>query len=163
MSNDLIERAASAMQNAVIRDDEGEFPRLFDLLDFSGENKAVTVTRGLAAAAVEAIVNTPETVDFMSGVPLEAIHQRERWGAAHDAGKSPFDWFWLVGYLAQKAADAHVRGDAEKARHHTISTAAALANWHLALADGTDMRPGIGPGNGGDKPGSAFDLADKLQ
>ncbi|WP_387425127.1 hypothetical protein [Sphingomonas melonis] len=43
------------MRNAVIRDDEGEFPRLFDLLDFSGENKAHTVTYGLAAAAIIAL------------------------------------------------------------------------------------------------------------
>lgn len=92
------------------------------------------------------IINTPETADFMDGVPLEAAHQRERWGADHDAGKSPFDWFWLIGYLAQKAADAAVRGDAEKAKHHTISTAAALANWHAALTGAdTSMRPGIDP------------------
>lgn len=92
------------------------------------------------------IINTPETADFMAGVPLEAIHQRERWGTSHDEGKSPYDWFWLVGYLAQKAADASVRGDTEKAMHHTISTAAALANWHAALS-GSDnaMRPGIDP------------------
>jgi hypothetical protein len=92
------------------------------------------------------IINSPETADFMAGVPIEAIHQRERWGSDHDAGKSPFDWFWLVGYLAQKAAASAVAGDTEKARHHTISTAAALANWHLALG-GTDtrMRLGIDP------------------
>lgn len=92
------------------------------------------------------IINTPETADFMAGVPLEAAHQRERWGVDHDQGKSPFDWFWLIGYLAQKAADAAVRGDTEKALHHTISTAAALANWHASLS-GRDSRfqPGITP------------------
>lgn len=92
------------------------------------------------------IINTPETADFMAGVPLEAVHQRERWGAEHDAGKQPLDWFWLIGYLAQKAADAAMRGDLDKAKHHTISTAAALANWHAALAGAdTSMRPGIEP------------------
>lgn len=86
----------------------------------------------------------PEVADFMRGVPLEAEHQRARWGADHDAGKTPFDWFWLVGYLAQKAASAAVEGNTEKAMHHTISTAAALANWHLALSGSdTRMRPGI--------------------
>lgn len=85
------------------------------------------------------IINTPETADFMGAVPLEACHQRERWGADHDAGKTPFDWFWLIGYLAQKAASAEVAGDIEKAKHHTISTAAALANWHAALT-GADTR-----------------------
>ena len=90
------------------------------------------------------LINTPETADFMAAVPLEAIHQRERWGSEHDAGKTPFDWFWLVGYLAQKAAAAAVAGDTEKALHHTISTAGALANWHAQLSGKSDvMRPGI--------------------
>lgn len=92
------------------------------------------------------VINSPETADFMAGVPLEAAHQRERWAAGHDAGKSPFDWFWLIGYLAQKAAASAVAGDRDKAMHHTISTAAALANWHAALAGiDTAMRPGIDP------------------
>lgn len=85
------------------------------------------------------IINTPETADFMAAVPLEAAHQRDRWGADHDQGKTPFDWFWLIGYLSQKAAAAAVAGDVEKAKHHTISTAAALANWHAALT-GADTR-----------------------
>jgi len=93
-------------------------------------------------------LNTPEVNSFTDGVILEAQHQRERWGAAHDAGKGPLDWFWLIGYLAQKAADAHMSGNQDKALHHCISTAAALANWHAAIS-GTNqnMRPGIGPGN----------------
>lgn len=92
----------------------------------------------------EQIINTPETADFMAGVPIEAAHQRARWGSDHDAGKTPFDWFWLIGYLSQKAAAAQIEGDDEKARHHTISTAAALANWHAAISGAsTTMRPGI--------------------
>lgn len=91
-------------------------------------------------------LNSPEIEDFAYGVVLEAAHQRERWKADHDAGKSPFDWFWLIAYLAQKAAAASVAGDVDKAKHHTISTAAALANWHLALGGGDNgMRPGIEP------------------
>jgi len=93
---------------------------------------------------LELQVNSPEIEDFSKSVVLEAAYQRERWGAQHDAGKTPFDWFWLIGYLAQKAADAHVHGDVDKAKHHTISTAAALANWHLAITGlDTNMRPGI--------------------
>lgn len=89
------------------------------------------------------VINSPETADFIAGVPLEAAHQRERWGVDHDAGKEPQDWFWLIGYLAGKALRAASDGDVDKARHHTISTAAALANWHAALS-GLDnrMRPG---------------------
>ena len=94
------------------------------------------------------IINSPETADFMVGVPLEAAHQRDRWGSSHDGGKTPFDWFWLIGYLSQKAASAAVAGDIEKAKHHTISTAAALANWHAALCGRTDMQPGDGQFHG---------------
>lgn len=97
-------------------------------------------------AELEAERDNPQVADFTSAVALEAMHQRARWGSSHDAGKTPFDWFWLIGYLSQKAADAAVRGDNFKALHHTISTAAALANWHTALAGGdAAMRPGILP------------------
>lgn len=82
---------------------------------------------------VGGIINTPEVEDFLAGVAREAAHQHARWGAAHDDGKTPFDWFWLIGYLAQKAAFAATNGDLEKARHHTITTAAALFNWHVRL------------------------------
>jgi hypothetical protein len=90
-----------------------------------------------------ALINTPEIHDFAKGVTLEAVHQREKWGSDHDAGKTVWDWFWLIGYLAQKAADAFQRGDIEKALHHTITTAAACANWHAAMLGLTNMRPGI--------------------
>lgn len=95
---------------------------------------------------LRALVNTPEIHDFSRAVVLEAAHQRERWGAAGDAGKSPQDWFWLLGYLGGKALAAHAAGNTGKALHHTISSAAALANWHAAIS-GADaaMRPGIDP------------------
>jgi hypothetical protein len=92
---------------------------------------------------LEALLDAPELRDFSKAVQLEAAHQRKRWGSAHDAGKHPSDWFWLIGYLAGKALHAHTAGDEEKALHHTITAAAALANWHAAILGKTDMRPGI--------------------
>ncbi len=92
---------------------------------------------------LNAIINTPQSDDFLRAVSTEAEHQRQRWGSDHDAGKTPADWFWLVGYLAGKALHAHGAGDTTKAEHHIITTAAALANWHLSMFGKTDMRPGI--------------------
>lgn len=91
-----------------------------------------------------ALLNNPYNHDFLIGAVVEAGHQVDRWGTAHDRGKEPADWFWLVGYLAGKALQAQTSRDIDKALHHTISTAAALANWHASIA-GTDtrMRPGI--------------------
>jgi len=89
---------------------------------------------------LEARINSPITATFLDGVQIEAAHQIGRWGPAHDRGKTPFDWFWLVGYLAQKAATASVSGDIEKALHHTISTAAALLSWHAYMLDGPPTR-----------------------
>lgn len=111
---------------------------------------------GRAAAEIarlHALINTPHTHDFLEAVKLEMPHQRDRWGAEHDAGKTPADWFWLVGYLAGKALHALVSGNVEKAKHHVITTAAALGNWFLAITgESTSMRPGIDPpkeiGNG---------------
>lgn len=100
------------------------------------ENRALYVRAAEAERQrdqLRARINMPENDDWFAGVRVEAAHQIERWGAEHDVGKTPFDWFWLLSYLAQKAADAQVRGDLDKAKHHTISTSAALLNWHAAI------------------------------
>ena len=97
-------------------------------------------------ARLKAQLNTPEIEDFMRGVELEAAHQRERWGTDHDAGKTPADWFWLIGYVAGKALHAAIAGNSEKFKHHVITTAAVCANWHLySTGIDTRMRPGIKP------------------
>lgn len=80
-----------------------------------------------------ALINSPEVDGFLRGVHLEAVHQVQRWGTAHDRAKRPADWFWLVGYLAGKALHAAIAGDKAKAKHHCISSAAALYNWHCAI------------------------------
>lgn len=90
------------------------------------------------------LINTPHTDEWFEAVRLEAAHQIERWGTSHDAGKTPADWFWLLGYLGQKAMTAQMAGDDDKARHHTISSGAMLLNWFRAMVgDSTAMRPGI--------------------
>jgi len=82
---------------------------------------------------LNALINNPQTDEFLSAVRSEAAHQRDRWGDAHDCGKSAENWFWLVGYLAGKCLRACIDGDKAKALHHTISSAAALANWYEAI------------------------------
>lgn len=113
---------------------------------------------------LSALINTPELLDFMKGVPLEAAHQVERFGSEHDGGKTPEDWFWLIGYLAGRALGHHKEAERlegvmigsaifanqiahhrEKAIHHCITTAAACANWHLAVVGKVSMRPGVDP------------------
>jgi hypothetical protein len=84
-------------------------------------------------AELERRINTPELEHFDAGVPLEAAHQVERWGEAHDRSKSAENWYWIVGYLAGKALRASITGDRAKALHHTISAAGALRNWHRAI------------------------------
>lgn len=113
--------------------------------ELMAENGAAEVERLRAEnARLTALLNTPETEDFDSAVPLEAAHQIERWSASHDAGKTPPDWFWLIGYLAGKALAAAISGNTEKAKHHCISSAAALRNWHAHIRTGeSGMRPGI--------------------
>lgn len=118
-------------------------------------------TRNALALAVaelerlDAMLNTPHRAEFLEAVHREAMHQRERWGTEHDAGKTDADWFWLVGYLAGKALHEGKRADEAAANgeaimtkqvHHIITTAAALLNWHAAKTGAdTRMRPGIAP------------------
>lgn len=93
---------------------------------------------------MRALIDTPHTDEWFEAVRLEAAHQIKRWGADHDAGKDPADWFWLLGYLGGKALAAAIAGNTEKAKHHTISSGAALLNWFRALTgDSDEMRPGI--------------------
>jgi predicted nuclease with TOPRIM domain len=99
---------------------------------------------------LRATIDLPDTKDFMDAVVKEAAFQRTHWGSEHDSGKEAADWLWLIGHLVSKAMMAAVRGDAEKAVHHTISSAAVLANWHASLTGAsTDMRPGIKDPDGG--------------
>jgi hypothetical protein len=94
-------------------------------------------------ARLDDLINTPHTNDFLEAVKLEAAHQRERWGDAHDRSKSAENWFFLVGYLGGKALRAAIDGDREKALHHTISSAAALMQWHHAILEDRTGR-GVG-------------------
>jgi hypothetical protein len=116
----------------------------------SPENvSALLAERDELVAEVErltALIDTPHTDDWLSAVPLEAAHQVKRWGVEHDVGKTPLDWFWLIGYLAQKAATSVLAGDVEKAKHHTVSTGAVLLNWFRRLTgDDHTFQPGIDP------------------
>jgi hypothetical protein len=91
------------------------------------------------------LISRPYIGAWADEVIVEAAHQRARWGADQDHGKSPEDWFWLIGYLAGKALASHKAGDMSKARHHTVSTAAVLAHWAAAVAgDESVFRPGLG-------------------
>lgn len=91
-------------------------------------------------------LNNPETEDFIEGVRRETAHQIERWRESSDTGKDHADWFWLVGYLAGKALACALSGNFEKAKHHIITTCAALANWHSMIigGPGKQMQPGSG-------------------
>lgn len=81
------------------------------------------------------ILNTPVLEPFMEAAVHEARHQRYRWGDEHDATKTAWDWFWTLGYLGGKAAHAALVRDWKKAKHHTITAAAMLANWHRHICD----------------------------
>lgn len=115
---------------------------------------------------MEAVVNTPELVDFPKAVLLESQHQELRWGTEDREGKGPKEWFWLISHLMSRAfthhteylrlyalaqrdgnLDSEMLGAAmqhhkEKALHHTITSSAALSHWHASmLGKATSMRP----------------------
>ena len=95
---------------------------------------------------LKALINTPHNDNFLEGVRIEAAHQREKWGEAHDRGKSAEHWYWLVGYLAGKALRATIDGKQDKALHHTISSAAALLHWHDVISRDYRQWPFAGVG-----------------
>ncbi|MFM0270150.1 hypothetical protein PQQ59_06165 [Paraburkholderia aspalathi] len=85
---------------------------------------------------LNAIIHTPESDEFLKGAAIEAEYQRELHGV--DASDARFDWhqwYWVVGYLAGKALAAckSGEGNGEKAKHHLVTSAALLMNWHNVL------------------------------
>lgn len=101
-------------------------------------------TQTAIAQKLDVLVNSPELNDFAKGVVTEAVHQKLKWGTSHDEGKTAEDWIFLMGHLSGKAAQAKKDGNVDKAKHHCISAAAAMANWHTQiLGEDHGMRPGI--------------------
>jgi hypothetical protein len=98
----------------------------------TAELQALLAAKG-EAERLHALINNPQTSDFLDAVRAEKAHQIERWGTAHDRSKSAEHWFWLVGYLAGKALRASISGDRQKALHHCVSSAAAVGNWFDAI------------------------------
>ena len=79
------------------------------------------------AERLKKLIWTPHTEVFLEAVRIEAAHQRERWGDAHDKLKEDQDWFWNLGWLAGKAVRFE---NQEKRLHHIVTSAALLLNWH---------------------------------
>jgi len=105
--------------------------RLIDNATFDEAISALQAAKEMKGeiGRLNAIIDTPETNDFFKGISIEAEHQIRRWGKDHDKDKTAWDWFWLIGYLSQKAAGAD---NEEKFRHHAITTSAAIYNWFLS-------------------------------
>ena len=147
MTRTEIEKLASMMDEADLFDEptrpEVRIERIAAALEATG---LTLVEEGRVEALEKEVsklkerLNSPEVNDFMAGAILEAGHQIERWGDDHDKDKVPADWFWTLGYLGGKALRAHQDGNIEKLKHHTITSAALLANWHRtarSLTEGT--------------------------
>ncbi len=110
------------------------------------ERLAMLLHKKTELERLRSVIDHPHNEDWFEGVKIEAAHQHERWGSAHDDGKSPEDWIFLAGYLCGKGAAAQKAGDIAKAMHHTISSGAAMLNWYRRLkGESCGMRPGIAP------------------
>jgi hypothetical protein len=93
------------------------------------------------SVAMQKMLSTPEMARFLAGFVLEAVHQRLKWGDAHDAGKTAADWALLFNYIQGKIAAAVFNGTEEKLKHHLITLAAICYNYHRTLP-GTKIMPG---------------------
>ena len=84
-------------------------------------------------AHLEALINTPELINFVQGAVSEAAHQRNRWGSAHDANKQMGDWVAVFVHLLAKFVNSNWNHDIDKSLHHLITVAAVAANAHAQL------------------------------
>jgi hypothetical protein len=109
------------------------------LRDHVGDGGKLSHENGLVLLAevelARKALNTPIVEPFAEAAASEAKHQVYRWGDEQDATKTAWDWFWTLGYLGGKAAQAALSRDWTKAKHHTVTAAALLANWHRHIVD----------------------------
>ncbi|MFM0432372.1 hypothetical protein PQQ75_25400 [Paraburkholderia aspalathi] len=138
----LTDEAADTLEAANTR--IAEFERILDGLPQHAIDGGWTA-RGASAyakqlesrvAELNAIINSPESDEFLKGVSIEAEYQRQLHGV--DVTEGRFDWhqwFWVTGYLLGKALAAckSGEGNGEKAKHHLVTTAALIHNWHNTL------------------------------
>ena len=120
--------------------------------DDRGINTRTVDDRPPAVDAREGLTLNPTPLeklanDMTGGDPINdmAIRLMRAWAKADPRSNVAQ---YPASYIANFAcmADAAMRGNLEKAKHHTISTAAALGNWHAALTGADNrMRPGIDP------------------
>lgn len=95
MSDDLRTGLARAIGDSVARHDEGEEPRLFELLDYSGENKARLVMLAAADAALSHFTAHLESNAMVERVldsigPFDFhILQEQNYGGEHREWKEP--------------------------------------------------------------------------
>lgn len=78
---------------------------------------------------MQAILNTPEIKDFLKAVEIEAAHQRNRWGDAHDEQKDAGDWAHCLPLILSSNQAVWER-DRDKYLHHLITMAAICFNAH---------------------------------
>ena len=138
----LTDEAADALEAANVR--IAELGRILDGLPQDAIDGGWTA-RGISAyakqleahvAELNAINKTPESNEFLKGVAIEAEYQRQLHGVDTTDGRFDWhQWFWVTGYLVGKALAAckSGEGNGEKAKHHLVTTAALLNNWHNAL------------------------------
>jgi len=85
----------SAMASSSAVDDEGQFPLLMDLLDFSGENKTHTVIRAAYAAMLASAPQPPSGGEVIGYVRRAPLNTRDIW---RECSKAEHDFISLNGY-----------------------------------------------------------------
>lgn len=106
---------------------------LFNRLDAAYFDAVLTVIAD--RDRLEALINTPELEDFAKALKVEAAHQQERWGVAHDSAKGPHDWAAVLVHLLGKAINAAWQCDGDKFKHHIVTIAAVCGNWHARVVE----------------------------
>lgn len=97
--------------------------------------QAIGAAEATEVGRLFAIINTPESDDFLKGVSIEAEFQRQKHGE-HEGDVADYhqNFYWVAAHLLGKALWSLVRGNADKGRHHLVTSAALIFNWHNAIS-----------------------------
>jgi hypothetical protein len=130
MKQELIDRVCDALLQE--RLDRLDIEDIDVQLTKSSRDLLLEEIRQDAVTAIESAFDDPVIDDFIEGLRIEIPYQQHVWNV-EDAGKSISCWIRLIHHLTAKIGESDWNHKPDKAKHHIITTAAALANFHAAM------------------------------
>ncbi len=110
-----------------VKDYNGKWVLFHDHVKENGERSRKILEKSKEIERLKALINSPQTDDFIEAIKTEAAHQCERWD---DSQNNNVDWLWRLAYISTKTVH---KEDQSKLKHWIVSCGALCLNWFKSV------------------------------